>query len=81
MVTYDIKTDEGVVSDEPHLMIYLMKKSERLYIMATDPSGRDWYVANFTKDGSLRLVPDIEASSMLNVDSDGCIMTVKDSVW
>ena len=81
MVTYDIRTDEGVVSDEPHLIIYLMKEGGRLYIMATDPSGRDWYVANFTKDGSLRLVPDIEESSMLNVDSDGRIITFKDSVW
>lgn len=78
MVTYDIRTDEGVVSDEPHLIIYLMKEGGRLYIMATDPSGRDWYVANFTKEGSLRLVPDIDESSMLNVDSYGCIMTVRD---
>ena len=75
MVTYDIKTNEGVVSDEPHLMIYLMKGGGRLYIMATDPSGRDWYVANFTKDGSLRLISDIEESSGLNVYSGGYIRT------
>jgi hypothetical protein len=75
MVTYSIKSSSDNVSDEPHLEIYLMKKDERLYIMATDPSGRDWYVANFTKGGSLRLISDIDESSGLNVYSGGYIRT------
>ena len=74
MVTYSIKSGSDNVSDEPHLEIYLKKDDfGRLYIMAVEESGKEWYVANFTKDGSLRLVPDIEASSMLNVDCYGCI--------
>jgi len=75
MVTYSIKSSSDNVSDEPHLEIYLKEEHGRLYIMATDPSGRNWYVASFTKDGSLRLINDIEESSGLNVYSGGYIRT------
>ena len=75
MVTYSIKSGSDNVSDEPHLEIYLKKEHGRLYIMAVEESGKEWYVANFTKDGSLRLVSDIEESSGLNVYSGGYIRT------
>jgi len=77
MVTYDIKTDIDVVSDEPHLRIYLKKIRERLYLMGNDASGKKWYIASFTRDGSLRLIGDIGESCGLNVDSEGRIKTTK----
>ena len=77
MVTYSIKSNSDIVSDEPHLRIYLKKIQERLYIMAVEESGKEWYVANFTKDGSLRLIECIEESSGLNVNSSGRIVTTE----
>lgn len=77
MVTYDIKTEMDAVSDEPHLRIYLKKIRERLYIMGDSASGKQWYIANFTRDGSLRLIGDIDESFGLNVDSDGRIKTTE----
>ena len=74
MVTYSIKSSSDNVSDEPHLEIYLKEEHGRLYIMAVEESGREWYVANFTKDGSLRLIY-IDESSGLNVNSGGYIKT------
>ena len=77
MVTYDIKTERDVVSDEPHLEIQLKKIRERLYIMVVEERGREWYVANFTRDGSLRLIDNIDESCGLNVDSEGRIKTTE----
>jgi len=77
MVTYSIKSSSDIVSDEPHLRIYLKKIRERLYIMGDDASGKKWYIANFTRDGSLRLIGDIDESYGLNVDSEGRIKTTE----
>ena len=77
MVTYSIKSSSDIVSDEPHLRIYLKKIRERLYIMGDDASGEHWYIANFTRDGSLRLISDIYKSCGLNVDSEGRIKTTE----
>ncbi|MFA5744376.1 MAG: hypothetical protein WC936_06200 [Candidatus Nanoarchaeia archaeon] len=77
MVTYSIKSSSDIVSDEPHLRIYLMKLGGKLYIMGEDASGGKWYIANFTRDGSLRLIGDICRSCGLNLDSDDCIKTTK----
>ena len=77
MVTYSIESSSDIVSDEPHLRIYLKKIRERLYIMGDSASGKQWYIANFTRDGSLRLIGDIDESYGLNVDSEGRIKTTK----
>ena len=77
MVTYSIESSSDIVSDEPHLRIYLKKIRERLYIMGDSASGKQWYIANFTRDGSLRLIGDIDESFGLNVDSDGRIKTTE----
>jgi len=77
MVTYSIESSSDIVSDEPHLRIYLKKIGERLYIMGNGASGKKWYIANFTRDGSLRLIGDIDESYGLNVDSEGRIKTTK----
>ena len=45
--------------------------------MGDSASGKQWYIANFTRDGSLRLIGDIDESFGLNVDSDGRIKTTE----
>ena len=77
MVTYEIKSNEEETTKEPHMKMYLGMRSGNLNIIGEDDSGREWFIAQFMSDGSLRLIKDVEQSSGLNIGPDRYITVVK----
>ena len=78
MVTYGIKSIEEETTSEPHMKLYLEVRYGNLYILGEDDTGREWFIAQFMSDGSLRLIRDVERSTGLNIGPDGYITVVKE---
>ncbi len=77
MVTYGIKSIEEERAKEPHMKMYLEVRCGNLYILGEDNRGREWFIAQFMSDGSLRLIKDVEKSTGLNIGEDGYITIIK----